>query len=111
MRFLMERDEPDQVMLMLVDQPFVDATLLDRLISEKEKSGKGIVASKYSETLGVPVIFDKTYVEELLSLNGAEGAKKVIFENLHDTFAVDFPLGVEDLDTEEDLVRLKNWKI
>ncbi len=110
LRFLIERDDPDQVILMLVDQPFVDATLLNQLIKEKEKSGKGIVACSYSGALGVPAIFDKTYFDEMLRLKGTEGAKKVILENPHDTFLIDFPFGLMDLDTEEDLVRLKNWK-
>lgn len=111
LRFLMEKEHPDQVILMLVDQPFVDADLLNSLILEKEKSGKGIVACSYSDTLGVPAIFDRAYFDEMLSLQGSEGAKKVIMKNKADVFAVDFPLGAVDLDTEEDLERLKDWKI
>jgi len=110
LRFLIEKEHPDQVILMLVDQPFVDADLLNSLILEKEKSGKGIVACSYSDTLGVPAIFDRAYFEEMLSLKGSEGAKKVIMKHRADVFAVDFPLGAVDLDTEEDLERLKDWK-
>lgn len=107
LRFLMEKEHPDQVILMLVDQPFVDADLLNSLILEKEKSGKGIVACSYSDTLGVPAIFDRAYFEEILSLKGSEGAKKVILKNSDDVFPIDFPLGAVDLDTEEDLIRIK----
>ncbi|MBC6366187.1 NTP transferase domain-containing protein [Algoriphagus sp. AK58] len=110
LRFLVEKEHPDQVILMLVDQPFVDADLLNSLILEKEKSGKGVVACSYSDTLGVPAIFDRAYFDEMLSLQGSEGAKKVIMKNRADVFAVDFPLGAVDLDTEEDLERLKDWK-
>ena len=106
LRFLMEKEHPDQVILMLVDQPFVDSKLLDRLILEKENSGKGIGVCSYSETLGVPAIFDQSYFEEMLHLKGFEGAKKVILKNSADVFAIDFPLGAVDLDTEEDLRRL-----
>lgn len=111
LRFLMENDHPDQVILMLVDQPFVNADLLDQLILEKERTEKGILACSYSETLGVPAIFDQSYFEEMLCLKGSEGAKKVILKNSDDVFSIDFPLGKVDLDTEEDLIRLKNWKI
>lgn len=111
LRFLMEKEHPDQVILMLVDQPFVDSKLLDRLILEKDNSGKGIVACSYSDTLGVPAIFDHSYFEELLRLKGSEGAKKVILKNSADVFSIDFPLGAVDLDTEEDLNRLKNLGI
>lgn len=111
LRFLLEKEQPEQVILMLVDQPFVDSKLLDRLIEEKTNSGKGIVACSYSETLGVPAIFDQSYFQELLHLKGSEGAKKVILKNSVDVFGIDFPLGAVDLDREEDLYRLKDWKI
>jgi molybdenum cofactor cytidylyltransferase len=103
LRFLMEKEEINQVLLMLCDQPFVDTSLLDQLITSKETSGKGIVAAAYSNTLGVPALFDKHYFEELLQLNGSEGAKKVIFNHQAEVHALDFPLGAVDLDTEEDV--------
>lgn len=103
LRFLMEKEEINQVLLMLCDQPFVDASLLDKLINAKETSGKGIVAAAYSNTLGVPALFDKLYFEELSQLTGFEGAKKVIFNHQAEVHALDFPLGVVDLDTEEDV--------
>jgi molybdenum cofactor cytidylyltransferase len=103
LRFLMEKEEIDQVLLMLCDQPFVDASLLDQLITAKETSGKGIAAAAYSNTLGVPALFDERYFEELLQLTGSEGAKKVIFNHQAEVHALDFPLGAVDLDTEEDV--------
>jgi molybdenum cofactor cytidylyltransferase len=111
LRFLLEKEQPDQVILMLVDQPFVDASILNQLISLKGKSGKGIVACSYSDTLGVPAIFDQIYFKEMLELKVSEGAKKVILRNKADVFEIDFPLGAVDLDTEEDLRQLENWKI
>jgi molybdenum cofactor cytidylyltransferase len=101
--FLMEKEEIDQVLLMLCDQPFVDASLIDQLITARETSGKGIVVSAYSNTLGVPALFDRRYFEELLQLSGSEGAKKVIFNHHSEVHALDFPLGAVDLDTEEDV--------
>jgi molybdenum cofactor cytidylyltransferase len=79
LRFLMEKQVINQVVLILCDQPFVDASLLNQLINAKETSGKGIVAAAYSNTLGVPALFEERYFEELLQLTGSEGAKKVIF--------------------------------
>jgi molybdenum cofactor cytidylyltransferase len=103
LRFLMEKEEIDQVLLMLCDQPFVDASLLNKLINSKKTSGKGIVAAAYSNTLGVPALFDRRYFEELVQLTGSEGAKKVIFNHQAEVHALDFPLGAVDLDTEEDV--------
>jgi molybdenum cofactor cytidylyltransferase len=102
LHFLMAKEAIDQVLLMLCDQPFVDASLLDQMITAKESSSKGIVASAYSNTLGVPALFDKRYFVELLELTGSEGAKKVIFNHQAEVHALDFPLGAVDLDTEED---------
>lgn len=107
LRFLIQKENPDQVILMLCDQPFVEDQLLNQLISEKERSGRGIVACAYSNTLGVPAIFDKKYFEDLLTLKGTDGAKKVIFKNKADVLELDFPLGAVDLDTEADLDRLR----
>jgi molybdenum cofactor cytidylyltransferase len=103
LRFLMEKEDVDQVVLMLCDQPFVDASLLDQLITAKQTSGKGIVAAAYSNTLGVPALFEERYFEELLQLTGSDGAKKVIFKHQLEVQALDFPLGAVDLDTEEDV--------
>jgi molybdenum cofactor cytidylyltransferase len=103
LRFLMEKEEINQVLLMLCDQPFVDASLLNQLINAKETSGKGIIAAAYSNTLGVPALFEERYFEELLQLTGSEGAKKVIFNHQAEVHALDFPLGAVDLDTEEDV--------
>ena len=103
LRFLMEKEVIDQVVLMLCDQPFVDASLLDQLITAKKVSGKGIVVAAYSNTLGVPALFEERYFEELLQLTGSEGAKKVIFNHQAEVHALDFPLGAVDLDTEEDV--------
>ncbi|AMQ57107.1 nucleotidyltransferase family protein [Algoriphagus sanaruensis] len=107
LRFLIKKDGINQVILMLCDQPFVNHQLLDNLIIEKESSGKGIVASFYSGTLGVPAIFDQKYFQDLLNLKGSEGAKKVILENSEDTIPLNFPLGALDIDTEEDFRRLE----
>lgn len=103
LRFLIGKENVDQVVLMLCDQPFVDASLLDHLITAKETSGKGIVAAAYSNTLGVPALFEERYFEELLQLTGSEGAKKVIFNHQEEVHALDFQLGAVDLDTEEDV--------
>jgi molybdenum cofactor cytidylyltransferase len=103
LRHLLETSQVEQVILMLCDQPYVTQGLLDQLINEKKDSGKGIVACNYAGTLGVPALFDQHYFPELLALNGAEGAKKVILNHQDDIFLVDFPLGAVDLDTEEDV--------
>lgn len=107
LRYFQKQSQLDQVILMLCDQPFVSSSLLDQLIELREKSDKGIVACSYSNTLGVPALFDQRYFPEMLELNGSDGAKKVILKNQEDVVVWDFPEGAIDLDTEEDLEKVR----
>ncbi|MCR4031932.1 MULTISPECIES: NTP transferase domain-containing protein [Flavobacterium] len=92
----------EQCILAVCDQPFVTSSIFENLINEAIKTGKGIVASAYSETLGTPVLFQKKYFQELLDLNGQEGAKKLIKKYTEDVVSVSFEKGNIDIDTEED---------
>ena len=106
LKLLITKRSLDAVLLMLVDQPYVDATLLDKMMTKWVNNGKGIVACAYQNTLGVPAIFGKEYFPELLALSDAEGAKKVIYSHPLETMAIDFPLGIVDVDTQQDYEKL-----
>lgn len=88
--------------LMVCDQPFVDSKLLQNMINTQATSGKGIIACSYNKTLGVPVLFSKTFFLELSSLKGQEGAKKLIMQHKENVAEISFPLGSFDIDTKED---------
>jgi molybdenum cofactor cytidylyltransferase len=88
------------------DQPYVTQSIFENLITEYQKTGKGIIASSYSETLGTPVLFDKKYFNELIALKGQEGAKKIINKFLDDTVSIPFEKGDIDIDTQEDYDKL-----
>ncbi|MFB3387506.1 NTP transferase domain-containing protein [Flavobacterium sp. LAR06] len=88
------------------DQPYVSSLVFENLIQEHSKTGKGIVASSYAETLGTPVLFNKKYFTELAALQGQEGAKKIINRFLEDTASVSFEKGSVDIDTEDDYNKL-----
>lgn len=106
LNYLTKYKAPDQVIILLCDQPFVDSGIIDELIETQKTSGKGIVACKYSDTLGVPVLFTNTYYPEMLALKGSEGAKKLIYAHLDDVAEVDYPKGAVDIDTYEDYEQL-----
>jgi molybdenum cofactor cytidylyltransferase len=90
------------VILTVSDQPFLDAGLLNRLLDKRAATGKQIIASFYSNSLGVPALFGKKFFPELLQLKGQEGAKKLLMKYKEDLLAISFPLGGIDIDTEED---------
>ena len=98
--------QPDQVIFMVCDQPFVSPGLLLDLINERQKSQKSIIASSYGNTLGIPALFDKTHFSQLLDLQGDTGAKKVIQQFSEEVGSVEFKEGEFDVDTEGEYKRL-----
>ncbi|GAA0557665.1 nucleotidyltransferase family protein [Chitinophaga japonensis] len=94
------------VILMLCDQPLVDAEHLNNLVQKKLETGKSIVASYYNNTLGVPVLFDQSFFPHLQALKGQEGAKKLLYQYEQEVAAVPFPQGSVDIDTMTDYQQL-----
>ncbi|MBN3582040.1 nucleotidyltransferase family protein [Algoriphagus aestuarii] len=103
LEYLQKIDPVDQVIIMLCDQPFVDSKILNKLITSQQKTGKGIIACKYAKTFGVPILFTEKYFDELMTLTGDEGGKKIAMANEEDLELVVFPKGKTDVDTEADL--------
>jgi molybdenum cofactor cytidylyltransferase len=106
LQYLTKFKKLDQVILVLCDQPFVHSGILDSLIDLQESTGKGIVACKYADTLGVPALFTQQYFEEMMGLKNSEGAKKVIYNHLNDVAELDFAKGAVDIDTYEEYEEL-----
>ncbi|HEX4640930.1 MAG TPA: nucleotidyltransferase family protein [Chthoniobacterales bacterium] len=96
----------DAVILLTCDQPLVDAGVIAQLIAEHGETGKPIVASRYSNTLGVPALFERSRFKALLTLPDASGAKQLIEEQPDDVASMPFEEGAFDVDTREDLKRL-----
>ncbi len=92
--------------LAVSDQPFVSVEIFNALIHTFEETAKGIIASKYSDSLGTPAFFAASYFPALLQLTGAEGAKKLVKRYADDVSAYAFPQGSIDIDTQEDYKRL-----
>jgi molybdenum cofactor cytidylyltransferase len=93
-------------LLMLCDQPFVTTELLQQLIETGGGDERSIVASAYNDTIGVPVYFGKAWFNELLTLQGQEGAKTLLIKHKDKVVTVPFQLGHIDIDTQEDYQRL-----
>lgn len=89
----------DDAIIALCDQPMVNGSLLRNLMQQKQNSRKGIVACSYDNTVGVPVLFDRTYFPELIELQGDEGARKLLQKNRKEMVSIPFPGGSIDIDT------------
>jgi molybdenum cofactor cytidylyltransferase len=90
------------VLLLLADQPGVDAALLDRLIALHRGEGHELAASYYGGEPGVPAIFAPRYARELLGLAGDRGAKALLVRERARVALVPFADGALDVDTPDD---------
>jgi molybdenum cofactor cytidylyltransferase len=100
--------QPAATLIMLVDQPFVDAPLIDRLIGLYEETGAPIVAPRFGSQRGNPVIFDRSLVPELLLVVGDTGAREVVAKHRDRLATLELPDGQAfvDVDTWEDYQKL-----
>jgi len=104
-----EKDpEIDSAVIMLCDQPFVNRALIDNLIYKQQQKGNTIVACAYNNTIGVPALFKRSLFAGLLSLQGQEGAKKIIKAYAEDIITIPFEKGGIDIDTLTDYEDLIN---
>lgn len=106
----LKKSAPDisSVILMLCDQPFVDADLLNAMV-EKQLVPVQIIACAYNDSIGVPVLLNANYFDELLLLKGQEGAKKILLKHKEMVSLVPFVLGSFDIDTEEDYEKIQTF--
>jgi molybdenum cofactor cytidylyltransferase len=96
------RPKVSAALVTLCDQPKVTSEALQSLASQYFTTGKAVVASSYSGTLGVPALFDWAYFEDLKRLDPLKGAKPLL-RALGDQVAVwAVPEASTDIDTAED---------
>jgi len=108
LRALMEIAGCDAVLVMLADQPLVDAAALKRLLGALDTDHR-IVASAYNGTIGVPAVFGCEYVEGLMHLSGDSGAGQWLRGvHSHEVTTVTIPEAGYDLDTAAEVERLKS---
>jgi molybdenum cofactor cytidylyltransferase len=98
----------DAAILLVCDQPAVDAQAIVRLIRLRETTKKDIIASSYANTLGVPALFARSLFFELLSLGDRAGAKSIILRNRERVAQVPFPEGKIDIDSWSDYEILRS---
>jgi len=93
--------------LLACDQPAVDAEVIRSLIELHHRTGRAIVASHYSGTLGIPALFHASVFNELQTLPDDRGAKAVIERNIAEVTRLEFAAGALDVDSPHDL---RTWR-
>ena len=101
------KPDTNAILLTMVDQPYVDGAHLKKLANAYDPSRPMIIASAYSSTFGVPVLFDSRYFEEMMQLKGDEGGKKIFANYLRDIVEIPFIEGAIDIDEKKDLEDLQ----
>lgn len=94
------------VVVILCDQPLVTREIIASLLVAHCKTGRGIIASAYGGSYGVPALFSRKYFAELIRLEGVLGAKQLIQKSIADVQLLDVPEGEIDIDTPDDFARL-----
>ncbi len=96
----------DGWVIALGDMPFVLPQTINAIVERIVQSGR-IAIPAYRGQRGHPVAFGRRYLDELLNLQGDEGARSVIGRHLHDLEIVDCDdRGIlRDIDTAADLDR------
>ena len=101
-------DDTSHVLIALGDQVAVTTTHLVQLVEYAKRHSHNIVAAKYADTYGVPVIFPRKYFVELTQLPSGKGAKSLIRQHNRQVLGVDMPEAVVDIDTKHDKEAWKN---
>ena len=94
--------ETTDVIIAVSDQPYISSIVFELLAKKSAITGKNIVASRYSKTMGTPVLFNRKYFDELLLLEGNTGAKPLLQTYAEDVATIPFELGNIDIDTQTD---------
>jgi len=103
-------EEVDGVLITLCDQWRIEGSDLFSLISMWLTDISRITAASWfddkASVYGVPALFPRYYIRELIKLTGSKGAKAVISQNLANVQFVKMENAAYDLDRPEDLEQL-----
>lgn len=99
----------NSVMICLCDQPHVPADVHETVLAAYRASGAAVVVPTIAGDSGHPVIFDSSLRDEILAIDPAVGLRGVTYANRDSTLRVPVDaVGVlDDIDTQEDYVRLQ----
>lgn len=106
MEYLTTHHDTCAVVVMLCDQPLVDAEVINKLVAAYRTTNAPRIAAKYNGTHGVPALFDQQLYPALLALTGSQGAKNIILAHFAHSTEVPVPQAAFDIDTLADYKRL-----
>lgn len=101
--------EVDMVLIALGDQPALDPAIIPALLAGHRAGGRPIVAPRYQDGPGNPVLFDRAIFPELQALTGDRGARPVIARDPNRVEWVRFERPMPpDVDTPADYEKIRS---
>ena len=94
------------IMIALADQVLVPTQHIEKLLTLCQENPDKIIATKANGVIVPPVIFPKTYHDELTKLTLDKGAISVIKANEKNVIYSQCPEAIYDIDTRQDLVEI-----
>lgn len=91
------------ILFMLVDQPLIETSFLQRLLDQANQEKVWISCAYYHGKYGVPALFKRPLFGALQELKGDQGAKPLFQQNTPHLVGIDYPPAGFDLDRPEDL--------
>ncbi len=106
LRHVIDETESDAALVTLADQAFVDGAALASLIGAFDDDHR-LVASSYDGVVGVPALFAREYLEELMTLTGDAGAGAWLRERDEIVTRVPLEKAALDIDNPSDTALLQ----
>lgn len=98
----------DTALIALGDQPALDPSIIPALLAARWTSAKPIVAPRYRDGQGNPVVFKREVFPELLRLTGDQGARPMIQRDPARVEWVELDLPMPpDVDTPADYEKIR----
>ena len=79
------------VVVLLADQPFVDASIVDALIDCYEQGQPRVVRPRYGGQPGNPVLWDRSLFDALAAQTGDQGGRSLLQQHADEIAWVDLP--------------------
>lgn len=107
----LERVDPAAraAMFLPADQPLISSSLIDRLITAYEETGRPIVRPRAGGRRGAPVLWDRSLFPEIAALSGDAGGRQLLPRHAEAVLEIEIgdPWELADVDTMDDYRRLE----
>ncbi len=94
--------EIDGILISLCDQPKITSKHLDLFVKKFKVTKASIIAAHYEGVAGVPTLFSKECINDLLKIEGDKGAKDFIRGDKFTVETIELPEAAFDIDTPGD---------